>query len=1037
MFIKQFYNDRSSCKLHHLFFTTFALGLAVFLNSGCQSKTESAEKEEDISYAEMPDSLKRLPENALKGLKVAKGLEVQLFASEPTITNPTNIDIDHKGRVWVCEAYNYRPEITGNETEEKGDRIVILEDTDGDGKSDKSTVFYQGPELNAPLGIWVMGNRAIVSQSPYVWLFTDTNGDDKADKKEIIFQGIEGEQHDHGMHAFVFGPDGKFYFNFGNEAKQMLDAEGNYIKDINGKEIRPEDYKQGMIFRTDQNFKNIEIMAGNFRNNYEVAVDSYGSMWQSDNDDDGNQATRINFVMDYGNYGYTDEMTGAGWQANRTNKEAEIPQQHWHLNDPGVVPNVLITGAGSPTGIVVYEGRLLPKVYWNQMIHTDAGTNVVRAYPVAKVGAGYKATIKPILEGIEDQWFRPSDVCVAPDGSLMVADWYDPGVGGHQVGDLNRGRIYRIAPPDSPYSVAKHDLNSIEGAIEGLQNPNLSTRYLAWQTLNKKGSEAEKSLFDLYKNHEDPVIQARALWLLTSIEGKGEEYVSLALKNENPDLRIVGLRAARQLRLDLVPVISQLLDEPNKHVLRECAIALRHLKSPAAPALWTNLALKHDGEDRWYLEALGIGADQQWDSYFAEWTKRAGENILKDPANVDIIWRARTGAAVPYLAKLASDSNVELKDRLRYFRAFDFNPDGEGKSAALVAMLKGSAKDQVEIDKLVLSHLHPDFIRTSPLAMNALKKALDEVEGTPEFVEMVARYALTEENTRLLQLAVKEGDSNLGRNAARTLLQQNGEALVRKTLNGEDEATTIHMLEALRGIGNKESLNLIEEVVFNDKASIHVRREAARVLGGSWDGEEKVLALLKADKIPEALKASVVTGVSNAWRRNVRTEAASYLDKADATAGRTPLPPMQELMAMEGDPGRGKTVFEASCQSCHQVDGKGVDFGPKLSEIGSKLPREAQFVSILHPDAGISFGYEGYIVKMKDGSTNVGIIASKTETDLDLKTPGGNVLKLKLNEVASQERLENSLMPAGLENAMTAEELVDLVAYLMSLKKVS
>lgn len=169
------------------------------------------------TYDSLSEEEKRLPENALEGIKMADGLEATLFASEPTITNPTNIDIDHRGRVWVCEAYNYRPGITGNDTKPEGDRIVILEDTDGDGISDKSTVFYQGPELNAPLGIWVMGNKVIVSQSPYVWLFTDTDGDDKADKKEIIFQGVDGEQHDHGMHAFVFGPDGKFYFNFGNE----------------------------------------------------------------------------------------------------------------------------------------------------------------------------------------------------------------------------------------------------------------------------------------------------------------------------------------------------------------------------------------------------------------------------------------------------------------------------------------------------------------------------------------------------------------------------------------------------------------------------------------------------------------------------------------------------------------------------------------------------------------------------------------------------------------------------------------------------
>jgi putative membrane-bound dehydrogenase-like protein len=132
------------------------------------------------------------------------GLTVSTFATEPMLINPTDIDVDAKGRVWVLEAYNYRPSITGNPTHKEGDRIVILEDTNGDGKADISKVFYQGPEINAPLGISVLNNVVIVSQSPYVWKLTDTDGDDKADKKEILFQGIEGEQHDHGVHTFVF-----------------------------------------------------------------------------------------------------------------------------------------------------------------------------------------------------------------------------------------------------------------------------------------------------------------------------------------------------------------------------------------------------------------------------------------------------------------------------------------------------------------------------------------------------------------------------------------------------------------------------------------------------------------------------------------------------------------------------------------------------------------------------------------------------------------------------------------------------------------
>jgi putative membrane-bound dehydrogenase-like protein len=151
---------------------------------------------------------KHLAENALKGLAVFDDLAVQIVATEPMLKNPTNIDVDEKGRIWVTEAYNYRPAINGNPTNPKGDRIMILEDIDGDGKADTAKVFYQGPELNSPLGISVLGNRVIVSQSPYVWSFYDDNGDDVADRKEILFQGIGGEQHDHGAHSFTFGADG-------------------------------------------------------------------------------------------------------------------------------------------------------------------------------------------------------------------------------------------------------------------------------------------------------------------------------------------------------------------------------------------------------------------------------------------------------------------------------------------------------------------------------------------------------------------------------------------------------------------------------------------------------------------------------------------------------------------------------------------------------------------------------------------------------------------------------------------------------------
>jgi putative membrane-bound dehydrogenase-like protein len=989
----------------------------------------------DTLYNDLTDEQKRSPKYAVAGITVAEGLEANLFASEPTITNPTNIDVDHRGRVWVCEAYNYRPAITGKPAKAEGDRIVILEDTDGDGKSDKSKVFYQGPEVNAPLGILVMGNRVLVSQSPYVWLLTDTDGDDKADKKEVIFQGIKGEQHDHGMHAFVFGPDGKLYFNFGNEGGQLLDGKGNVVV---GKDGKPLDFKKnrmGMVFRCDPDFSNVEILGNNFRNNYEVAIDSYGTLWQSDNDDDGNKGVRINYVMPYGNYGYQDELTGAGWRANRTNMEEEIPLRHWHLNDPGVIPNLLQTGAGSPTGMIIYEGRMLPQVFQDQMIHCDAGPNVVRSYPVKKDGAGYSASIVNVLEGKRDQWFRPSDVCVAPDGSLIVADWYDPGVGGHQAGDLNRGRIFRVAPANVPYRIPTVDVTNAEGAVEALQSPNMSVRYMAWNSLKNMDSKAVSQLRKLFDDESaNPRMRARALWVLSKIEGRTSPSLNKALADYNPDLRIMALRAVVELPGDPTAIIMKLAGDPDPQVRRECALALHGNTSSGAAATWAKLAQQYDGKDRWYLEALGIGAAGQWDAFFDAWLKTAGENPLATEAGKDIVWRARTAEAVPLLASLAGNPNVDLKSRLRYFRAFDFNPGGKEKSEALLKIMEGKAADQGEINKLALRHLDPDFVKKSPKALAALQKLLDSTYGTPEYIDLMSRYGIATENKRLLDLALQKPYDGMGRDAGRILLSQGGAPMIWNVVKGSDAAKAGAALASIRAVGSKESLEMLRTVALDAKYPLPLRREAVRAMGGSQDGEDLTLNLLKENKLSGELKGAAVQGVSTAWRKAVRTEAAKYLD-GGTTASVKKHPPVSELAQMKGDVAKGQNVFKMYCATCHQVNGEGADFGPKLSEIGNKLPKEGEYLAIYYPSAGISFGYEGWEVKFKDGSSITGIVSSKTETDLIMKFPGGSTQEYKMSNVKSMKQLDESMMPSGLQEAMSTEELTGLVEYLSSLKR--
>jgi putative membrane-bound dehydrogenase-like protein len=981
-------------------------------------------------------------------LKLPEGLTATLVAKEPLLSSPSDIDVDSRGRIWVCEVLNYRGK---KNTRPEGDRILVLEDTDGDGASDKQTVFHQGRDVDSALGICVIGEGAgrkvIVSCAPDVFVFHDDDGDLKADRRESLFTKTGIPQHDHSVHAFVVGPDGRWYFNFGNTGKAVHDKDGKPVTDRFGNVVNDsgKPYRQGMAFRCKPDGTDFEVLGHNFRNNYELAVDAFGSLWQSDNDDDGNRGVRINAVLDYGNYGYVDERTGAGWQAARTNLESEVPQRHWHQNDPGVMPNLLLTGGGSPTGICVYEGGLLPERFRGSLIHCDAGPNVVRAYQVKKDGGGYAAESETLADGSADRWFRPSDVCVAPDGSLIVADWYDPGVGGHGMGDTEKGRLYRIAPAGSKWSVPAVDLATIGGAVAALSRPNGSTRAAALERLAKEPDAAAAELVKAFGAAAESRLKARLAWAAGMLPGRSGEWIGRLAGDGDESLRCVAVRMCRLAQGDVIGLVEKLGGDSSPQVRRELAIALRGLAGERADHAWASLAAAHKAGDRWELEALGIGADAvtgfgssgHWDGRLAAWLVKVGDG-WKTPAGREIVWRSRATVTPRMLCELIADATVSTSESLALVRGLDFQDQAAMAAAVRECLPRFAAAD--EKLRVILPEL-VGRLDGRDAADPALAKRIDEaagyVVGTPAFVELVGRFRLESRGAELVALAREPATSEqLASASARTALMLGQTTAMRTAVVDADPPTAARLLTAVGIAGTPPAITFLEGLLPQAEVRPEIKSAAVLALGRSQRGAERLVALAKEGGLTGALPQAAAAAIAMCPWPQVKEAAAGVLPLPTPKGGGS-LPTIDKLVKQGGgDANRGKAVFAGAgtCSKCHVVGSEGKAVGPNLSGIGAKLSRVALYESILAPSAAISHNYETHTALLDDGRSVTGLLVSQSPTEVVIRGADGIDATLPAGEIDELVKQPISLMPADLAATLSVQELVDLVAWLETLK---
>jgi len=528
---------------------------------------------------------------------------------------------------------------------------------------------------------------------------------------------------------------------------------------------------------------------------------------------------------------------------------------------------------------------------------------------------------------------------------------------------------------------------------------------------------------------DDPVLRARALWLLSKIEGKEAAYVDEAIEDKNPDIRITGIRAARQNGIPLFPVLQKMANDPDPQVRREVLLGLRFMKGNAAAELWADLALQMEANDRWYLEALGIASDLDADQRFAAWQNKVGDQWNQE-AGKNIIWRTRAKAAQPLLASLILNS-ASYREMERYFRAFDFHK-GEEKNEVLLSLLKSKHKDEEQIDFLAISSMDPGFIRSKGKARRNLNRILKREYDTENYLNLVRKLNLEKEGKKVYQMALNHVDTDLGNQATSLLKKFEMLGLFQADLSAKKGAEKLAVLKALGQAYDKQADDILKRVATNKNEHLQIRVEALNQLGNSWLGQKDLYELVNGSKLPEDLRQAGANRLLSVGRKSYRDFASDFLKLDEKNAS---LPPIADLIEKDGNPLAGQEVFSSFCESCHIVDGKGIDFGPNLSEIGDKLPKGALYASIMNPSAGISFGYEGYLISLKDGNQFLGYKASETNKEIMLRMAGGNNQLIEKKDIKSMELMTESLMTPYLHVNMKEEELVNLVEYLASLKK--
>ena len=986
-------------------FTLFTCLLVAATAALGQAKSDGISKR-NLANADLALMDNHDPEVEKANFKLLPGYEVNLFAQEPMLANPIHMTWDARGRLWVACSWAY-PQLKPGEV--ANDKIIILEDTDGDGKADKSTVFADG--LYMPTGIELANGGCYVAQTPDVFFLKDTDGDDVADVKELPMTGFGIEDSHHSISAWRRGPGGWIYFQEGIFLHSQVETLYGVVRNYNGG-----------VYQFNPRTRDLRIFA-------RIGV---GNPWGHVFDRWGQS-----FFIDNPRVSYLSPATGNSGQRVR-------------------MANLISTE--KQCGGDLASGTHFPKEIRGQLLTCRFKSRAIIRYEFIEKGSGYTANVLPPLISSSHPNFRPVDCKIGPDGALYVADWYNPIINHakHNFRDPRRdkdhGRVWRITAKDRPL-VKKPKLvdATIAQVVDHLKSPEQWTRHQARNVLAERDRDAVAKEIANWVNKLDPKDPehdhhlVEAMWACQNVERPSEDILQRVLSAKDGHARSAGARVIRYWHEELadpVALLAKAAGDPFPRVRMEAILSAGYV--PKAEAFSAALvALDHPRdvaidialpqtvnalESLWrpLLEANKLKFEKDSHRDFAEreagigFEKRLGEYLKKKSPGLD-----ETRSIID---RLVSDANLK-QARMVVDAVSRKKPDADPE--VMVVMLEGLAK----IGRM------GDF--SLGQRINPLKKLLNHPD------DGVAAAAAT--NLGAWQLKGADPDLlRILRNSTRAASVRRAASVSLGQLRGSNAAETLRKL-AFDG----ETADRYFAVFGLAESDMSAAAKAAAELLVLDPGESNPVGLVQAFTrrnkgatfLIEALgkkkpHTQVLNRLSDYHRRTgqlpkalaqifqalVPSSLAALLIKEDRKA-------LTDAVVKDGDPVRGEKIFrrkELACFSCHAIGPIGSHIGPNLVAVGAAARTDYMIEAILEPNKAIAQHYENKLIQLADGRIHMGAITYKSDKEVIIRdsAQGGKEVKLPMSEVRKMRPMP-SLMPAGLADQLkTRGEFLDLAKFI-------